>query len=409
MRNQQWSIPSLCLGYGGLLATAFWTAPAAAMTLDDLPRVHAIAAPAGQFGKLYLATGAGLFVAAGDGSVAKVSKHSDRYLSLAAQAVEPERLLASGASASANLGVVVSRDQGSTWKQLSAGAGGPVGFRTLAISHTDPKILYGQDQILQASSDGGVTWTRVSRVPAHVYNLAVSARDPRTVYAATQTGLLISQDGGVQWRTLHEEDYPATMVHVASDGTVHAFVLGRGLIRARESDFDWKTVSAQFGEQALVSFTVDRGDNHRLYALNQFNRVLTSVDDGATWQALGGDRQPQTEAARRGETLYQTYCQACHGARGVGENHSERSLRDRRYIRAPALDDSTHAWHHSDDNLASTILEGSKRAPRMRAFKDILSRTDALDILAYMKSLWGPRAIACQGAWHMDKECQPPR
>jgi mono/diheme cytochrome c family protein len=111
----------------------------------------------------------------------------------------------------------------------------------------------------------------------------------------------------------------------------------------------------------------------------------------------------------RGETLYQVNCQSCHGLRGVGENHSPRTLRDRRYRRAPALDDSTHAWHHNDDALVKTILEGSPREPRMAAFKDVLAREDAVDIVAYMKSLWGPRALACQGARHMAKECRGPR
>jgi mono/diheme cytochrome c family protein len=89
----------------------------------------------------------------------------------------------------------------------------------------------------------------------------------------------------------------------------------------------------------------------------------------------------------------------------VGENHSHQTLFNPRYIRAPALDDSTHAWHHTDDDLVKTILEGSSREPRMQAFKGVLGESDARDIVTYMKGLWGRRALACQGPKHMDREC----
>lgn len=409
MRNRLLPDQSVYYRFLAFISLALWSAPSPALSLDDLSRIHDIGVTAERNGKLYLATSSGLFLAGADGGVKKISTDANALMSLAIHTAESTVLFASGYSQTGNLGVVASYDRGSSWKPLSAGAGGLVNFRTLAISPSEPRVMYGQSQLLQTSRDGGKNWNQVARVPSDVYKLAVSARDPKIVYAATQSGLLMSTDGGVQWRALHTDSYPATMVHVASDGTVHAFVLGMGLIRAKEPELNWKTVYNQFGQQALMSFAVDQKDSNRLFALNQFNRVLETVDDGKTWNALGGDRVPVSESARRGEQLYRTHCMACHGLRGVGENHSARTLRDRRYIRAPALDDSTHAWHHSDDNLVKTILEGSSREPRMRAFKDVLTRETALDLVAYMKSLWGPRALDCQGPRHMDKECQPPR
>ncbi|MEE8483071.1 MAG: hypothetical protein V3S46_00605, partial [Nitrospinota bacterium] len=69
---------------------------------------------------------------------------------------------------------------------------------------------------------------------------------------------------------------------------------------------------------------------------------------------------------------------------------------------APALDDSAHAWHHSDQNVIETILEGSQQEDsRMVAWKETLSKTDAKNVLTYMKSLWSLRSLACQGSRHM--------
>jgi len=109
---------------------------------------------------------------------------------------------------------------------------------------------------------------------------------------------------------------------------------------------------------------------------------------------------PDPQAARRGAPLYQKYCQACHGARGVGERLSF-SAYVHREIPASALDDSQHAWHHSDDDLTAFILNGSPRTARMPAWKGTLSEKQVRDIVAYIKSLWGPRAIECQGPKHM--------
>ena len=69
---------------------------------------------------------------------------------------------------------------------------------------------------------------------------------------------------------------------------------------------------------------------------------------------------------------------------------------------APALDDSAHAWHHSDANLVQAILEGfEKQGGRMPGWKETLSGEQAEDIVAYFKSLWSFRSFACQGARHM--------
>ena len=62
-----------------------------------------------------------------------------------------------------------------------------------------------------------------------------------------------------------------------------------------------------------------------------------------------------------------------------------------RQIIAPALDDSQHAWHHSDDDLTAFVLNGSPRTPRMPAWKGTLSEGQVRDIVAYIKSLCDAR------------------
>ncbi len=65
------------------------------------------------------------------------------------------------------------------------------------------------------------------------------------------------------------------------------------------------------------------------------------------------------------------------------------------------LDGSAHAWHHPDSQLTDLILNGSPRNPRMIPWKEHISHRDADNIVAYLKSLWNFRNLACQGARHM--------
>jgi mono/diheme cytochrome c family protein len=68
---------------------------------------------------------------------------------------------------------------------------------------------------------------------------------------------------------------------------------------------------------------------------------------------------------------------------------------------APPLDDSGHGWHHADAQLAQTIREGSPRNERMIAWKDLLDGEAVRNVVAYVKSLWSFRSLACQGRRHM--------
>ena len=71
------------------------------------------------------------------------------------------------------------------------------------------------------------------------------------------------------------------------------------------------------------------------------------------------------------------------------------------YSSTMPLNETSHAWHHGDEQLVSIILKGLRRTKNMPSFKGVISEKEAYDIVAYIKSLWSPRIIACQGPKHM--------
>jgi photosystem II stability/assembly factor-like uncharacterized protein len=76
------------------------------------------------------------------------------------------------------------------------------------------------------------------------------------------------------------------MVHVASDGTVNAFVVESGLITSPAAALEWSTVNADFGQRVLLHMAVDRSDRDRMFAVADDGRILASSDGGKGWQPL---------------------------------------------------------------------------------------------------------------------------
>ncbi len=112
-------------------------------------------------------------------------------------------------------------------------------------------------------------------------------------------------------------------------------------------------------------------------------------------------KAPDPGAVIQGKILYEKYCLICHQKDGVGEEQLPWGVRLPEFTPAMPLNETSHAWHHADEGLAITILEGPRSTKRMPAFKNILSREDVRKTIAYIKSLWSPRIIACQGPKHM--------
>lgn len=392
-----------------LLVLALGVAGPASSALDysRLPPVQDIAVVPAVADTLVLATTAGLLLASGDGRAAPLALTGNNITALASDPSDPTRFYASGRDRDgAALGLMSSTDGGRQWQVLSVGASGPAAYRAITVSPDSPKLLYASYDGLQRSRDGGASWDIVARGPWEVFSLAIAPGDGTTLYASSRGGLYVSTDGGISWRPAHPAPYITGALAVGPDGELWTFIIGRGLLRSRDPEQGWRTVNNSFGEQVLLRLVLDPRDARHLYALNQYGRVIESRDAGLTWTSFGGARGPTTEAGRRGQQSYESSCQACHGVSGVGETLTELGLADPNYLRAPALDDSTHAWHHSDDNIVTRIFEGSPRTPRMPAFAGQINEAQARDIVIYMKSLWGPRALRCQGARHMAEDCK---
>jgi photosystem II stability/assembly factor-like uncharacterized protein len=282
-------IPQLC---AAVAALALLSAPAAAAS-ESLPLLalrqhshfHGLAVDPTDRTRLYLATHHGFFVLGADGVATRVS-HVQDFMGFTPHPSDSKVLYASGHPAGGgNLGFIVSTDGGATWVQLSPGVNGPVDFHQMDVSPADPKVIYGAHGNIQVSRDGGKSWSETGPAPEGLIQLAASAAAPDRLYAATRVGLLVSEDAGATWRTAGFDTEIVSMVRTAPGGRLLAFVVGRGLLGAAESELaDWTPLGSG---PILLHLAIDPIDADRLYAITRDGDVVASVDGGASWRPFG--------------------------------------------------------------------------------------------------------------------------
>ncbi len=260
------------------------------LSVRELPRhthIHGIAVDRQDPSHLFIATHHGVFRAGPDVKAQRISEVKD-FMGFSPHPTDANTLYASGhPPEGGNLGFIASTDAGKTWKQISPGVNGPVDFHQMTVSPADPNTIYGSYKGLQVSRDGGKTWTVVGPTPEKLIDLSASARDPNTLYAATERGLLVSADGGKNWKPVLE-GMPVTLVKVTPSGTLYAFVVGGGLMSSAEPVERLTPVNVSFGQSYLTFLASDPTNPKSLFAVTHKGEVLASSDQGKTWSAFSG-------------------------------------------------------------------------------------------------------------------------
>ena len=90
---------------------------------------------------------------------------------------------------------------------------------------------------------------------------------------------------------------------------------------------------------------------------------------------------------------YKTFCAQCHGRNLQGQPLWQLQDADR-HRRAPALDDTGHAWQHADADLLQMIRSGrfsgtpASVVSAMPGFAAVLREQQMIEVMAFIKSRW---------------------
>ena len=99
-----------------------------------------------------------------------------------------------------------------------------------------------------------------------------------------------------------------------------------------------------------------------------------------------------------GSVLYDEQCASCHGQNLEGQPNWHKRDQDG-YLPAPPHDETGHTWHHTDKDLFEMTKYGIRAfagegyKTRMPIYKDILSDSEILAVLSFIKSGWPAEVI----------------
>lgn len=109
------------------------------------------------------------------------------------------------------------------------------------------------------------------------------------------------------------------------------------------------------------------------------------------------------EQIAQGQEIYAQYCASCHGINAEGQFPNVPDQRDATgRLGAPPHDGSGHTWHHGDELLIGYVLNGGlglsnpEQFYPMPPFNGILTEQQAINVLAYIKTLWNDEQRASQ-------------
>ncbi|MDP6403851.1 MAG: hypothetical protein QF797_01455 [Alphaproteobacteria bacterium] len=263
--------------------------------LTRITHIHGLAVDPAATDHLFLATRKGFYRLAPDGLATLVSAGGRELTGFAAVAGN-RRFFASGKvlRAKETLGILRSDNAGTSWRKISdglVGASAPAAFRRLAVSPSNPRLLFGLDDNLQVSRDGGMTWTQVGPAPKSVLGMALAAGAGARLYVATPRGLLASSDGGKTWAPAYggkgKAKIIATLVTTTPDGRIFAHIHKQGLMM-RNTGGSWRQlVAAKAFDGMLIRLAVDPQSPQHLYVVSQYMKIFESRDGGKTWTRYG--------------------------------------------------------------------------------------------------------------------------
>ena len=214
------------------------------------------------------------------GKIAANGKESTVGTFLELKATGPGRLIGSGHPDDPGtlpnfLGLIASDDAGRSWRVISRL--GDADLHKIVLKHDR---LYAFDAVLGAmliSGDGGRTFEEQFTPRGLIIDFEVDPEDPDRIFAATDSVLFRTEDGGKGWRGVYQGagirlvwPAPDAFYLALRDGTVQ---------RSSDGGDSWERVGSVPGEPYKFK---DTGPEELLLALSD-GTVMETGDGGKTW------------------------------------------------------------------------------------------------------------------------------
>jgi photosystem II stability/assembly factor-like uncharacterized protein len=190
------------------------------------------------------------------------------------------------------VGIVRSTDAGTTWERLTKEFSMLASTTTHILLHPKKSstMVYATDAgTIAQTANGGETWsiTRRDDEAWRVLTMTVDPNTPGTLFAGTESGVIMSSDFGGSWVkiTLGIPQLPASLAVGGAGGQTRLFAYGAGLgvLASTDRGSTWTHADANLGGATVTLVAADpTGEN--VYAAS--GRALLRYDrEGGTWVA----------------------------------------------------------------------------------------------------------------------------
>jgi photosystem II stability/assembly factor-like uncharacterized protein len=178
---------------------------------------------------------------------------------------------------------------GRSWSDVQASGLPDFDIHGFAVDPRDPRAVYAAvaNEGLFRSLDGGLTFTRVSRVGADVTGLAITVG---RIYAADpDRGLLTSSDGGLRWKDLLNRQ----VFGIAADprNPKRLIAAGAGIAVSTDGGRTWRSALSLPGGAGPVAWSSDGGT---AYVLGFDGTLFRSLDKGESWHVVSRVRSSKS-------------------------------------------------------------------------------------------------------------------
>lgn len=149
------------------------------------------------------------------------------------------------------------------------------------------------------SPDAGTSWVRHRKpfpLNSRIQALVAHPTAAHTVYAAGDTGLFVSQDGGAAWERLCTEEALPTVWSLAIDPvepqTLFAGTRPAGVYRSRDGGRHWQRLNVDIAKECSIgtpfvtSVMVDPSAHTTIWVGVEIDGVFRSLDGGETWSHM---------------------------------------------------------------------------------------------------------------------------
>jgi photosystem II stability/assembly factor-like uncharacterized protein len=166
-------------------------------------------------------------------------------------------------------------DESKGWEKVYITGYDPSGRVYSVSTHKDSpnKIFAGTNRGLYVSNDGGSTWDAIERGPNDiaVKSIAQDPRDPDLILLGTSQFIYRSTNGGRTWVRrgggLQAGDYTSVVINPANPDEIMAAEYSRGgIYRSTDKGYSWERIDTELPSNRVWTLMFDPFDRDRVYA-----------------------------------------------------------------------------------------------------------------------------------------------